>query len=86
MHCPQRQPPAYPSAARRRGLEGSVQLRVTLAASGELDSVIVIASSGSPLLDDAAVAAVRRWRCEPARVDGVAVAAVALQRINFSLQ
>lgn len=86
VHCPHRQPPAYPAAARRRGLEGSVQLKVALAASGVIGAITVSESSGSPLLDQAAVSAVRRWRCEPARIDGNAVTALALQRITFHLQ
>lgn len=86
VHCPRRPAPTYPVAARRRGLEGSVQLRVALAASGAIAAVEVIESSGSRWLDEAAAAAVRRWRCTPARIDGTAVPAVALQRITFQLQ
>lgn len=85
-HCPRRPAPAYPAAARRRGLEGRVQLKVALAATGVIDEITVSESSGSPLLDEAAMAAVRRWRCKPARIDGKAVSALALQRITFHLQ
>ncbi|MFZ2209754.1 MAG: energy transducer TonB, partial [Porticoccaceae bacterium] len=84
--CLYRQAPVYPAAARRRGLEGSVQLQVALDATGAIDDITLIESSGSPLLDTAALAAVRRWRCEPARVDGQPVPTVAVQRINFQLR
>lgn len=84
--CLYRQAPVYPAAARRRGLEGSVRLRVALDATGAIDAITLIESSGSPLLDTAALAAVRRWRCAPARVDGRAVPTVAEQRINFQLR
>ncbi|MBK9427483.1 MAG: energy transducer TonB [Gammaproteobacteria bacterium] len=85
-HCLYRQAPVYPAAARRRRLEGSVRLQVALDATGAIDAVTLIESSGSPLLDAAALAAVRRWRCEPARVDGQPVPTVAVQRINFQLR
>lgn len=86
VHCPRRPPPRYPAAARRLGEEGIVELRVALSARGAVDRVTVIRSSGSDRLDRAAVAAVRNWRCEPARVGGVAAPATAMQRIRFSLR
>ena len=72
--------------ARRLGQEGVVELRVALSATGTVTEVRVIQSSGWPGLDRAAVAAVRGWRCHAPRVDGVAVAASARQRIRFSLR
>lgn len=86
VQCPHRPPPRYPPAARRLGQEGVVELLVALSASGAVTSVAVVESSGAASLDRAAVAAVRGWRCAPARAGGVAVAAQARQRIRFSLQ
>jgi protein TonB len=63
-----------------------VDLLVALSAVGRVTEVRVVRTSGSARLDAAAVAAVRGWRCEPARVGGVAVAASARQRIRFSLR
>jgi len=63
-----------------------VELLVELSASGAVTGVAVVESSGAPSLDRAAVAAVRGWRCLPARAGGVAVAAEARQRIRFSLR
>ena len=54
-----------------------------LSASGAVTGVAVVESSGAESLDRAAVAAVRGWRCAPARAGGVAVAARARQRIRF---
>jgi protein TonB len=54
--------PAYPMAARRRGLEGSVLLRVRLDAEGRPEDVAVLTGSGSEMLDSAARDAVLRWR------------------------
>lgn len=86
VQCAHRPPPVYPAAARRRGQEGVVELLVELSATGAVTRVTVARSSGVSALDRAAVAAVRNWRCEPARVGGVAVPATAVQRIRFSLR
>jgi periplasmic protein TonB len=59
--------PPYPRAARRRGLEGRLVLRVTVTAEGKPRIVKVLESSGHALLDDAAVRAVARWQFEPGR-------------------
>jgi protein TonB len=42
-------------------------------------------SSGFPLLDEAAIAAVRRWTFEPARIDGRAVASQVVVPVRFSM-
>jgi periplasmic protein TonB len=44
----------YPEIARRRGQEGTVTLRFTVAADGNVLDVSVVTGSGSPLLDNAA--------------------------------
>lgn len=49
----------YPRLARRMGEEGRVVLAFTLEADGRLASVRVVESSGSELLDEAALEAVR---------------------------
>lgn len=66
-------PPEYPSVARRRGWEGTVLLRLTIAADGSLVSTEVAASSGRAALDEAAVAAARRWTFAAALSRGAAV-------------
>ena len=55
-------PPDYPARARRNGWQGTVLILVRCGATGEVVAVEVISSSGHPLLDDAALAAVRRWQ------------------------
>jgi TonB family protein len=54
--------PDYPLAARRRGLEGAVVLRVTVGSSGRPIEVAVLESSGHDVLDRAAIDSVRRWQ------------------------
>lgn len=54
--------PAYPMAARRRGLEGAIVLRVRFDAEGRPEEIVVKTGSGSEMLDNAARDAVMRWR------------------------
>lgn len=49
----------YPVAARRRGLAGSVHVEITVEPSGRIAAVSLVASSSHPLLDEAALEAVR---------------------------
>ena len=58
-------PPVYPHRAIQNGWEGILELRVTLRVDGAVGSVDVVTSSGYPVLDAAAVAAIRSWRAEP---------------------
>ena len=84
--CPQRSAPAYPPYSRRLGEEGKVLLRVELDEEGRVDRAAVKTSSGFARLDDAALRAVKAWHCNPARRDGIAQRAVALQPFNFVLE
>ena len=83
--CPERSAPAYPAQSRRFGETGVVVLRVELGESGNVALARVDRSSGYPRLDEAALAAVRTWRCTPATRNGHPVRAVALQPFNFIL-
>ena len=78
--------PVYPSLSRRMGEEGRVLLRAYVLPSGHPESVELRQSSGSARLDEAALAAVRKWRFVPARRGGEAVAAWVLVPITFRLE
>ena len=58
--------PEYPTVARLRGIEGQVVLEAILAADGRIEPDITVVHS-VPLLDAAAITAVRQWRFQPAR-------------------
>lgn len=79
-------PPDYPAAARRRGLEGRVVVRVEVDADGIPYDVEVIVSSGHDLLDRRAVETVREWRFAPALRDGTPVAELIDVPIVFRLE
>ena len=77
--------PAYPSAPRRLGIQGTTMLRVHVLADGRIGEVLVDHSAGHPDLDQAALEAVRRWRFEPARRGADAVAMWVLLPVEFRL-
>jgi len=86
VSCPDRSPPDYPLFARRMNEQGKVVLRVELGEDGRVANATVKTSSGHQRLDDAALAAVKKWRCKPVVQNGAAVSAVALQPFSFILE
>ncbi|QZD73338.1 energy transducer TonB [Pseudomonas sp. 3-2] len=64
--------PEYPSVAMRRGWQGTVLLRVHVLASGKPGEIQIQKSSGRDQLDEAALAAVKRWSFVPAKQGDVA--------------
>lgn len=77
--------PPYPELARRAHVEGVVVLEAVIGGDGSVRDVRVLRGA-SPLLDPAALEAVRRWRYRAATI-GVRPVAVYLQVvITFSLR
>ncbi|WP_407351485.1 energy transducer TonB [Luteimonas sp. R10] len=76
--------PRYPSAALRSGESGEVVLRVRVGIDGSAGEVEIVRSSSSRALDRAAVAAVRRWRFQPALRDGQPVPGMVQVPIVFN--
>lgn len=86
VSCPQRSMPNYPALSRRVGEQGQVVLRVELDETGRITFARVAESSGHKRLDEAGLAAVKSWQCNPSTHNGVAVRAVALQPFDFILE
>ena len=78
--------PDYPRTARRDKVEGRVMLDVHIGSRGRVGSVRVLNSSGSPLLDSTAIAAVKRWSFSPAMKNGKPVSSRVHVPFRFSLQ
>jgi TonB family protein len=64
-------PPSYPPLARSHGVEGDVTLDALIDVTGRVTGIKAI--SGPVLLQQAAAAAVRQWKYEPATLDGNAL-------------
>jgi len=86
VSCLERMPPDYPAISMRMNEQGKVVLRVELGEDGRVAHLEVKSSSGFHRLDEAALSAVKTWRCKPAIRNGMAVHAVALQPFNFTLE
>lgn len=80
-------PPTYPKMAVARGIEGTVMLRIHVDASGKPMEVSVEHSSGSHILDEAALRFVKaHWSFVPAQSGGQAIDAWGLVPIQYVLQ
>jgi protein TonB len=86
VSCPERTAPSYPLPSRRMNETGTAVLRVELDEQGRVAAARIASGSGYSRLDEAALAAVKTWRCNPAQRNGQAVRAIALQPFKFVLQ
>ena len=78
--------PVYPLSARRRGIEGTVVLRVEVLPNGEPGRVEVTQSSGNDSLDESARKAVEKLRFSPAQKGGKAIVGWANVPYQFKLE
>ncbi|HEY7501857.1 MAG TPA: TonB family protein [Vicinamibacterales bacterium] len=75
--------PEYPELARRAGIEGVVILEAVIDVSGRVDQVKVLTSV--PMLNDAAIRAVKQWRYTPTELNGVPVPVLMTITVRFSI-
>lgn len=63
--------PFYPELARKMNITGTVKVEVVVAPSGVVKEARVI--GGHPVLANAALDAVRKWRFEPAAMESTGI-------------
>jgi TonB family protein len=73
--------PVYPAVAKSARVGGTVLVEATIGPDGKVADARVLRSV--PLLDQAALDAVRQWEYAPTRVRGVAVPVIITVAINF---
>jgi protein TonB len=78
--------PIYPTEARRRHQQGVVGLELFINESGALDKVEVVKSSGYPLLDAAAIRAMRQSQFVPAMSGQKKIRSRAEATVTFRLE
>jgi protein TonB len=76
--------PAYPAIAQSARVQGMVVLEAVLAADGRVTEVRILRSI--PLLDQAALDAVRQWVYTPTLLNGVPVPVVMTVTVTFTLR
>ncbi|KAF1728363.1 energy transducer TonB [Pseudoxanthomonas mexicana] len=78
-------PPRYPPAAARAGIEGTVILIIDVDANGNVTNVAVEKSSRNRDLDRAAMEAARKWRFNPSVVNGQKAAGRVRVPVDFNM-
>lgn len=73
--------PAYPEIAKRAHIQGVVILQVKVKTDGSVEVQKVL--QGEPVLADAAVEAVKRWRANPALINGTRVETISTVTFDF---
>jgi periplasmic protein TonB len=76
--------PVYPLQAQQAHVQGTVVLNAVIGKDGSVESVKVV--SGHPMLTQAAMDAVKRWRYKPYYLNGEAVEAETEIKIKFTPQ
>jgi protein TonB len=75
--------PAYPDIAKQARVQGVVILECTISPQGKVTDVKVL--RGIPLLDSAAIEAVKQWVYSPTLLNGVPVPVIMTVTVNFRL-
>ncbi len=73
--------PEFPEEARAAGIQGTVEAEIVVGTDGSVTDAQIVRSI--PMLDEAALAAVRRWRFNPKIVDGKPVSVRMVVTISF---
>jgi protein TonB len=76
-------PPLYPAIAQQAGVEGKVIVEAIIGTDGRVREARVVVSK--PLLDDAALSAVRQWVFTPTLLNGVPVPVIMTVTVQFRL-
>ena len=77
-------PPVYPEMARKAHVEGIVIIEATVDERGRVREATVL--RGVPMLDDAALEAVRQWVYTPTLLDGVPRPVIMTITVRFQLK
>ncbi len=80
-----REAPAYPPSVRAIGVEGFVELALTVLKDGSVGWVRVLRAEPRGYLEQAASDGVRHWRFEPARSNDAAIECRMRIRVRFTL-
>jgi protein TonB len=74
MVASRRVQPNYPELARKTGVKGPAVLQIIVQKDGTVGDIWILRSPARDLgFDEAAIAAVRQWRFQPALKDGTPV-------------
>ena len=75
--------PVYPELAKHAHIQGVVKLQVKVKVDGTIEVQKLL--SGEPILADAAMDAVKKWRANPATINGMRVETISTITFDFEL-
>lgn len=75
--------PDYPLIAKSGHVQGDVDIEVIIGPAGNVEKARVMRSV--PMLDQSAIAAVKKWKYKPTMINGVPVAVKTRVRVSFTL-
>ena len=76
--------PPYTESARRRNVQGTVELFIVIGTEGNVNDAVVVRPL-DPTLDDSAVQTIRTWRFRPATRNGLPVYVCVSVEVSFNL-
>jgi TonB family protein len=77
--------PVYPAQAKREGIQGTVKLTVVINEEG-LVYEIRTNPDNNPILEEAAIDAIKEWKYSPTLLNGMPVSVMATVTVTFSLR
>ena len=77
--------PSYPESARRKGIQGTANIRLSLDQNGKVTGASISKSSGNSALDASALRAAKRWKFRPATSGGRPIPSHIVVPISFRL-
>jgi protein TonB len=84
--CYEKTQPYYPELARKAGIEGTVVVKIIIGTDSRIAETTVLNSPGKQFgFDDAALNAVKQWRCNPAMIDGRKMETEGIVSVNFRI-
>lgn len=79
--------PQYPEEAVRKRIQGVVRIEATIDKKGDVvEAKVLLSENPQPLLEEAALTAVKQWKYEPYLVEGKARGVVFTVTVTFALQ
>ena len=76
--------PIYPPLARQARVQGVVVMEAVISKEGSIESLRVV--TGHPLLNQAALDAVKQWKYRPTLLNGEPVEVITTVTVTFNLQ
>jgi len=78
--------PQYPMELRIRGIEGRLVVAYTVTELGLVQDITIVQANPPRVFDQAVIRALKRWRFQPAMVDGAAISSQVQDVIVFELE